>query len=416
MTAPRPRRGGAIADHWLLDPSVVFLNHGSFGACPAPVLAAQQRIRERMEREPVRFFLRELPALIESAKSELGAFLGADPEDLVFVANATSGVNAVLGSLRLDAGDELLVTSHEYNACRNALDAVAARSGARVVVAEIPFPINSEDQVIAALIEQVTPRTRLALVDHVTSQTGLVFPVARIVAELAERGVQTLIDGAHAPGMVPLALDRLGADYYTGNCHKWLCAPKAAAFLHVRRDHHETLRPLVVSHGRNAPPSARSQMHVEFEWTGTYDPSPQLCVADAIRFIGSLLPGGWPAVMAGNRDRALAARRVLCDALGVAPPSPDSMIGALVTVPLPDDPRSEAHLRRGALEIDPLQDRLFHEHGIEVPVFAWPAPPRRMVRMSAAIYGAADDAELLASALSALLAREREAGLSPSRG
>ena len=211
----------------------------------------QHNIRERLERQPVRFLVRELEPLWDAARAALAQFVGGDAVDVVFVANATSGVNTVLRSLRFKAGDELLVTNHEYNACRNALNFVAEQSGARVVVAEVPFPLQCEDDFILPVMEKVTSRTRLALLDHVTSQTGLVFPIGRLVRELSARGVDTLVDGSHAPGMVPLNLREIGAAYYTGNCHKWTCAPKGAAFLHVRRDRQRDIRPLVISHGAN---------------------------------------------------------------------------------------------------------------------------------------------------------------------
>jgi len=213
---------------WSLDRAVTFLNHGAFGACPLPVLEAQQRLREQLEREPLRFFTREFEELLDAARTQLAAFIGADAAELVFVPNATTGVNSVLRSLLFNPGDELLTTNLEYNACRNALDFVATRTGAKVVVATVPFPLDSPNQVVEVVMERLSPRTRLALLDHVTSQTGLIFPIQELVSQLAARGVDTLVDGAHAPGMVPLHLHEIGATYYTGNCHKWLCAPKSA--------------------------------------------------------------------------------------------------------------------------------------------------------------------------------------------
>ena len=318
---------------------------------------------------------------------------------LVFVPNATAGVNTVLHSLRFEPGDELLVTDHEYNACRNAFDHAAERSGARVVVVPLPFPLRSAEEVVAAIIERVTPRTRLALVDHVTSQTGLVLPIEALVRELQARGVDTLVDGAHAPGMVPLDLRRIGAAYYTGNCHKWICAPKGAAFLRVRRDRQHVVRPLVISHGANSERTDRPRFLLEFGWTGTGDPTAWLCVPEALRFMHSLLPGGWPELMKRNRELALAARRILCDALAIEPPAPQDLIGTLVSVPIPD---ARGTPTPDALHLDPLQERLLAEHAIEVPVIAWPRWPRRLLRISAQLYNSVPQYERLAAALRVL--------------
>ncbi len=286
-----------FSSHWGLDPEVRFLNHGSFGACPTAVLQRQSELRARMEAGPVRFLHREIEPLLDEARAALAAFLGADADDLAFVTNATTGVNTVLRSLRFAPGDELLTTNHEYNASRNALEYAASQWGAKVVVAKLPWPVPSADAVVDAVMAQVTPRTRLLLVDHVSSQTALVMPVARLISLLRERGVETLVDGAHAPGMLPLSLRSLGAGYYTGNCHKWLCAPKGAAFLHVRRDLQPALKPLVVSHGHNATRTDRSRFRLEFDWTGTHDPTAALCVPESLRVVGGLMPGGWPEVI-----------------------------------------------------------------------------------------------------------------------
>ena len=395
--ASSPAQAAGRRRFWMLDRGVVFLNHGSFGSCPRPVLEFQGRCRTRLERQPVRFFVRELEGLLDQARAELARFLDADPEDMVFVPNATTGVNTVLRSLRFAPGEELLVTDQEYNACRNALNFVAERSGATVVEAPVPFPVKSVEQIRQAILSRVSPRTRLALLDHVTSQTGLVLPIRELVKELAERGVETIVDGAHAPGMVPLSLGEVGAAYYTGNCHKWLCAPKGAAFLHVRRDRQASIRPLTISHGANSARRDRSRFQIEFGWTGTWDVSAFLSVPESIRCLGTLLPGGWPELMRRNRELALAGRRVLCQALEIEPPCPDELIGALASVPLPDGSSSEPST--SPLYLDPLQDRFLEEYGIEVPVIPWPAPPRRLLRISAQIYNSLSQYRRLARAL-----------------
>jgi isopenicillin-N epimerase len=384
---------------WGLDPGTIFLNHGSFGACPKPVLEYQHRLRERIERQPVQFFARDLESLLDDARAELATFLGADAQDLVWVPNATAAVNAVLRSLELRPDDELLTTDHEYNACRNVMDFVAERSGARVVVARVPFPLDSPEQVVDAVLDRATPRTRLALLDHVTSQTGLVLPIERLVHELAERGIDTLVDGAHAPGMLPLDVLAVGAPYYTGNCHKWLCAPKGAAFLYVRRDRQPEVRPIAISHGANSPRPDRSRYLVEFDWVGTVDPTAFLSVPEAIRFMGSVLPGGWPALRQRNREMTLDGRRAVCEALGIALPCPDEMIGSLASIPLPPGSGTSP---TSPLYADPLQLELLDRWKIEVPVIPWPEPPRRLIRISAQLYNGPEQYDSLATALGEL--------------
>jgi len=390
-----------LKNHWPLDPKIAFLNHGSFGSCPLAVLDFQQALRDRMERQPVQFLVRDLEPMLDQARAVMAQFVGARTDDLVFVPNATSGVNTILRSLSADQGGEWLVTDHEYNACRNALEFAATRAGAKVVVARVPFPFQSADQIVEAIMDRVTPRTRLALIDHVTSQTGVVLPVERLVKELAARGVDTLVDGAHGPGMVPLHLDQLGAAYYTGNCHKWLCSPKTSAILHVRADRQQFIHPLSISHGFTSPRTDRSRFQVEFGWTGTLDPTACLCVPESLRFMEKLLPGGWPEIMARNHALALEGRGILCQALELAAPCPEECIGSMASVPLPDARENERAVP--PLYIDPLQDRLLARHGIEVPVIPWPGFPRRLLRISAQLYNSREQWQLLAGALAQAL-------------
>ena len=394
---PSPSEFGKF---WLLEPDTIFINHGAFGACPVPVLEVQQRFRQQLERQPLRFFGREYEPLLDASRGALAEFVGADTCDLVFVPNATTGVNAVLRSLKLTSRDELLTTDHEYNACRNVLDFVANQTGARVVVAQIPFPIESPQQVVEAVMAKVSPQTRLVLIDHVTSQTGLILPLKELVGKLNQCGIDTLVDGAHAPGMLSVNLREIGATYYTGNCHKWLSAPKGAAFLYVRRDKQGEIRPMTISHGANSPRTDRSRFQLEFDWMGTDDTTSYLCVGEAIKFMGSLLAGGWTELMARNRMLALEGRRIISEKLGMELPCPDEMIGSIAVVSLPDT----APYPEKTQLIPPLQESLFRDFGIEVPVIPWPARPKQLIRISAQIYNTRSQYEYLASAIAQLLA------------
>jgi isopenicillin-N epimerase len=382
-------------EHWLLDPNVTFLNHGSFGACPRPVLAEQVALRELMERAPIQFLWQELPARLARARERVAEFVGADADDLVFTSNATEGVNAVLRSLDLAPDDEILVTNHGYRACANVVRFVTERTGARAVLVDVPFPIADPEQVVAAILRAQSPRTRLCLVDHVTSNTGLVFPIARIVTALRERGVEALVDGAHAPGMVDVALNDLGAAYYAANFHKWGCAPKGAAMLWVRRDLQARVIPGVISHGYGAPLEHRYR--ALFDWTGTRDPTPWLCIPHALDWLSSLFGGGFAEVRARNRELALEARDVLCARLAIAPPAPDSMVGSLAAVPL----------ARRAVRRDPGgQVELYHAllaRGFEALVQPWPDDEQLVVRVSAQLYNERADFERFADALAAEL-------------
>jgi isopenicillin-N epimerase len=382
----------------VLAPDVAFLNHGSFGACPKPILELQASLRLQMEAEPVQFLWRRYEERLELSRRQVAKFVGARPQDLVFVINATTGVNAVVRSLKLKPGDQILTTNHDYNACHNVLAEAARRAGAKLVVAQVPFPLGSADEVLEAVVGAVTRRTRLALLDHVTSNTGLVFPVAQLVRELEGRGVDTLVDGAHAPGMLPLNLSRLGAAYYTANLHKWTCAPKGAAFLWVREDRQREVQPAVISHGNNTTRPGYSAFQDRFDWAGTFDPTAWLCAGEAIRWLGELLPGGWRELRDRNHRLAVNARRVLSGALGVEAPCPEDMLGTLATLPLPERfqgvPRSE--------KIDAEQQRLYDRFRIEVPFVRMGRPERRYFRVSAHIYNSLPEYKYLGEALAVL--------------
>ncbi len=372
LALPAPNR---FRRHWGLARGIVFLNHGAFGACPKPILKLQERLRAQMEGEPVQFLWRRYEERLEPVRAEVARFVGARPQDLVFVANATTGVNAVVRSLKLRPGQELLTTDHDYNACRNVLVEAARVAGARVVVAQVPFPLSSPDLVVEMVLRAVSRRTRLVLLDHVTSPTGLIFPVSRLVRELEARGIDTLVDGAHAPGMLPLNLTALAPAYYTANLHKWVCAPKGAGFLWVRPDKQNQVHPAVISHGHNTPRPGYSAFQDRFDWTGTFDTSAWLCAGEAIRWLGRLLPGGWNELREHNHRLAVQARRLLCKRLRVEAPCPENLLGSMATVALP------AHFqgapRSGRIEAE--QAQLYDRFGVEVPFVRFGRPEHRYV-------------------------------------
>ena len=386
---------------WDFDPAITFLTHGTFGACPRPVLDYQAALIREMEANPLEFFDRELEERMDAARREVAAFLNADPEGMVVVPNATTGVATALASLRLRPGDELLTNDHEYNATLNQLDAAAERARARVVRVRIPLPIRHPEEVVEAHLAAVTPRTRIALISHVTSPSALVFPIETLVRELDRLGVDTVVDAAHAPGMVPVDLRALNAAYWTGNGHKWLCGPKTAGVLVVREDRRAGVLPLVTSHGRNDPRTDRPQLWKEFDWQGTLNLTPFLSLPEAFRVIGGLQEGGWPAHMAANHELALSARRMLHDALGTEPIAPESMIGSMASIALPAPLSNE--------EAADLTRSLATEDRIEVPAVPFPVRAARptpdaactngFVRISAQRYNEPADYERLADAL-----------------
>jgi isopenicillin-N epimerase len=377
---------------WPLDPAVTYLNHGAFGSCPRPVQEVATALRARFERAPMQFVLRDAEGLIDEARAAAATLMGADRHDLVFTQNATTAVCTVLASLPARPGDELLVTDHAYNACRNALNLHARRTGMSVVVARVPFPSAGSDEIVAAVLSEVTPRTRLALLDHVSSPTAIVFPVAQLAAALTDRGVDTLIDGAHAPGMVPVDLRSLGATYYAANLHKWCGVPKTAAVLYVRRDRQPDLHPLVIGHGASSPRTDRSRFLLEFDWTATHDPSAALSLPAALRYMSSLLPGGLPALRERNHELVVRARALLADALGLELPCPAELLGAMATLPLP------ANMSMPAAA---LYETLWREHRIEAPVFEWSGRP--MLRVCAQIYNDLPQYQRLADAVASEL-------------
>ncbi len=380
---------------FLLDPSVTFLNHGSFGATPRPVFERYQQWQLELERQPVEFLGRRHDPLIYEARCAVASYLNAQPEDLVFVVNATWAVNVVARSLDLKPGDEILTTDHEYGACMNVWHWVAQRTGARIVAQHIPLPLPSDDEMIERIWAGVTEHTRVFYISHITSPTAITFPIAELVRRCRQRGILTLIDGAHVPGQLPLDLTALDADFYTGNLHKWVCAPKGCAFLHARREHHALLDALVISWGYTdevtpmlsmMPDSVLGQRQ---QYQGTRDIAAFLAAPDAIQFLHA---HDWEAVRA--RCHALAAQA-------------QAQISALTGLPIPVPP---SHFAQMALcempagtDARTLKRQLYDEHRVEVPVTVWGG--RTFVRVSIQAYNTPQDIERLLAALAACLGR-----------
>ena len=387
---------------WSLDPDVLHLNHGSFGACPSRILERHTQLRQQMESNTSRFFEQELPELLETAREALGLFLGAPAQDLVFVDNATTGVSTVLANLDLTDGDRILVTDHGYNACSNAARYFANRASADIDVINLRFPGSDANEIVEEILGACTARTRLLLIDHITSPTALIMPLEVIIPAVQQRGIQVLVDGAHAPGMLPLRLTELGADYYTGNCHKWMCAPKGTAFLYIRPEHQLKFHPLTISHGMNRPVGDSTRFRLEFDWIGTRDLTGFFTLPTLIGYMDSISNEGWAGIMSRNRALAVEARDLIGQELGLEPPCPVDMIGSLATVCLPNSKRTTLTDYHA---IDPLKEILRHNHGIEVSLSAWPSPAGRYLRISAQLYNSLSHYQQLTKALQLELGR-----------
>lgn len=379
-----------LRDQFLLDPDVVFLNHGSFGATPKPVFAAYQAWQQRLERQPVLLLGRELDGHLEAARHQLGAYLGADGDDLVFVSNATFGVNVVARSLELTRGDEVLTTDHEYGACDRIWRFLSQKRGFHYIQQHVPLPTSSPEEIVEAFWQGVTPKTKLIYLSHITSSTALRLPVEAICQRAREAGILTLIDGAHAPGQIPLNLTKIGADFYTGNCHKWLSAPKGAAFLYARREVQPLLEPLVVSWGWDSRAPSHSRFLDEHQWQGTNDPSAFLTVPGAIQFQQD---NDWTAVSAHCHELAKETLARISTLTGLAPmyPANGRFFQQLFIAPLPP------------CDIATLKSDLYDEFRIEVPLTEWRG--HQFIRVSVQGYNNQSDLDRLLIALKTLLSR-----------
>lgn len=407
LASPLARRiapGSVGAHHWNLDPNLTFLNHGSYGSTPRAALRAQSEYRERMERDPVRFFKVDLEHLMDGVREKLGAFINCPPADLAPICNATWALCTILKATRLEAGDEVLVTDHEYGSLMNELERVAARAGAVVVKVAIPFPIRSSQDVVERYVAAITPRTKLAFIAHITSASSMIYPVAPILRELNARGVDSVLDGAHSPGQIPVDIRALAPTYFVGSGHKWLSGPKGSGFMYVRPDRQHVFRPLALSSRAAKVRPERALFLRDFDYQGTDDYTPVLALPHSIEALGSLLPGGWPQLLRQNHELAIKGRDILCQALEIEAPTPDAMVGSMATLLIPE-PREALRDRPTAYD-DALQDVLYEKYRIVVPIWRLGSTNQRVVRISAHLYNSPAEYEYLAHALKTELALE----------
>lgn len=387
-----------LARQFLIREDVVFLNHGSFGACPRPVFSAYQNWQLELEGQPVEFLGRKLTELMRQPRIALAAELGTTPENIVGLTNATLGLNIVAQSLDLKPGDQILTTDHEYSALEKTWAYVCRKTGAEVVVVKVPMPLLTEAQFTDTIISGMTERTKVLFLSHITSPTALLFPIERSIAEARRRGIWSVIDGAHTPGHIRLDLDALGADFYSGNCHKWMMAPKGSAFLHARPEMQGLINPLVISHGwteKSKEPGAlgafgNSPFIDELEMQGTRDPAAWLTVPAALQYRHE---NDWNSVQAHCQALAQDTARRLGERTGLPPlSSPEFCAPQMVAMPVPE------------CDVEAIKLALIDRYNIEIPVFKW--QDTCIVRLSVQGYNSRPQMDLLIHALTDLLGLE----------
>lgn len=379
-----------LKEYFLLDSSIIFLNHGSFGATPKPVFEDYQRWQSRLERQPVLFLGREYDQLLHDSRNKLGEYLNADANDLVYVPNATHGVNTIARSLALKPGDEVLTSDHEYGACDYTWDFLCGKTGAKYIHQHIPLPVQSGEEILELLWKGVTPQTKVIFLSHITSPTALRLPVEQICARAREMGIFTLIDAAHSPGQIPVDLQKLGADAVTGNCHKWMMSAKGAAFLYVKKEAQHLVEPLIVSWGYNPTPAATtgSRFIDLLQWTGTRDPSAALTIPAALQFMQD---HHWDDVRRDCHQLLKEGINQICELTRLTPlyPLDSDLYFQMGIAPLPK------------CSIEVLKQRLYDEYRIEVPLIQW--QDRQFVRISVQGYNSREDIDALVRALATLL-------------
>jgi isopenicillin-N epimerase len=391
MTLPPAPAPSDLRSLFSLDFSIHFLNHGSFGACPRSVLAEYQEWQRRLESQPVLFLGRQLNELEGHARQVLAEYLHIPARCLVFIPNATYGVNILSRSLTLQPGDEILTSSHEYGACEYAWEFACQKSGAKLVRQPVDLPVESQHAILESFWEGVNSRTKVIYLSHITSPTALEMPVQAICGRARAAGILTIIDGAHAPGQIPLDLEQIEADFYFGNCHKWMLSPKGAGFLYARPEVQELVQPLIVSWGYHATPvtTRGSRFLDHLGWTGTHDPAAYLSVPAAIQFARR---HGWAAVGQECRARLQETLEKICSLTGLEPPYPldSDLYHQMAIAPLPD-----------GVDAERLKAGLYDEHRVEVPITIWNG--RSFLRISVQGYNTPEDLDALVHGLQKLL-------------
>ena len=371
----------SLRDDFLIRDNIIFLNHGSFGACPKPVFAQYQAWQLALERQPVEFLLRRRNELIFKARQAIARYLNVPGDEVVFVTNATYGLSAALRSMPLAAGEQILTTNHEYGAVDRLMEYAARRTGADIVRHQVRLPYQGDDAFVEDFFASATANTKVIVMSHITSPTALIFPVEKICHRARELDILTVIDGAHAPGQIPLDLAAVGADVYSGNFHKWLCSPKGSAFLHVRPELHELIDPLVISHGCREG----ADFIGRHEWLGTKDIAAYLSVPSAIAYQQQ---NNWNSVRRECHLLAADLQAQLCDRYALEPLSVNQF-AQMVTIPLPE------------CDVNAAKDRLYEEFRIEAPVGKF--EERCGIRVSVQAYNTNDELQTLAEALKAIL-------------
>jgi len=376
-----------------IKPGVTMLNNGSYGLTPEVVRDAQRELRRRMEEDPVRFFKADLEDYCDDARRAIAGFTNTRAQDIALVPNGTFAVATVLNNLDLSPGDEILVTDHEYMATFNELGKVCRHTGAKVVVAKIPYPEVTPDRVIESVVGAMTERTRVVMISHIASATALIMPVAEIVEAAKERGIATFLDGAHTPGQIGLDIGALDPTWYAASCHKWLMCPKGTGFIYTSPNRKDGFKPMVLSCRVHETRPERDAFLCDFDYTGTNDYTGNLVIPVAIEHVGAQLPGGWNELRERNHNLVIRGAQVVCEALGIEQQVPESMIGTMISIPLPGVCEPSNLLGEG------LWDRLYLNHGLQVPVWDLPGVHPRMTRISAQLFNTIEDYERLGEAL-----------------